>query len=80
LFEDVGAQSRLGTKAKLISECEAIERNETSDRKCKEDDDNYYNKTQKIKFGNSAARAPKNGPNNNGAYFCKHCGKLPMRY
>jgi hypothetical protein len=39
-------------KSKLISECEAIERNETSDKKHKEDDDNYYNRTQKNKFGN----------------------------
>jgi hypothetical protein len=30
---------------------------------------------QKKKFGNSAVRAPKNGPNNNGSYFCKHCGR-----
>jgi hypothetical protein len=37
----------LGTKAKLILECEAIELNETSDKKRKEDDDNNYNNYKK---------------------------------
>jgi sorbitol-specific phosphotransferase system component IIBC len=34
-------------KAKLILECEAIERNETTDKKRKDDDDNNYNNFKK---------------------------------
>jgi hypothetical protein len=74
-FDLDGYIPTLGTKAKLISECEAIERNETTEKKRKDDDDNNNNNYKKNKFGNSAARAPKNGNNNNGSFFCKHCGR-----
>jgi hypothetical protein len=46
-FDLDGFIPTLGTKAKLILECEAIERNETSDKKHKDDDDNNYNNYKK---------------------------------
>jgi hypothetical protein len=46
-FDLDGYIPTLGTKAKLILECEAIERNETSDKKRKDDDDNNYNNYKK---------------------------------
>jgi hypothetical protein len=50
----------LGTKAKLILECEAIKQNESVKEKERKDDDHNNNNFKKNKFGNSAARAHKN--------------------
>jgi hypothetical protein len=60
-FDLKGYVPTLGTKAKLILECKAIERNKTNDQKRKEADDNYYN-NKKNKFGKSVASAPKQWP------------------
>jgi hypothetical protein len=46
-FDLDGYIPTLGTKAKLILECEAIERNETLDTKRKDDNDNHYNNYKK---------------------------------
>jgi hypothetical protein len=62
----------LGTKAKLISECEAIERNEIAmDKECKDDNDNNNNK--KNKFGKFVARAKKDDRSRNVYFFCERC-------
>jgi hypothetical protein len=73
-FDLDGYVPTLGTKAKLILECEAIERNESVKEKERKVDDNNNNKFKKNKFGNSAARAPKNERGGNGQFYCKNCG------
>jgi hypothetical protein len=64
----------LGTKAKLILECEAIERNESVKERERKEDDHNNNNFKKNKFGNSAARAQKNERGGNGQFYCKNCG------
>jgi hypothetical protein len=73
-FDLDGYVPTLGTKAKLILECEAIEQNEIVKEKERKDDDNNNNKFKKNKFGNSAARGPKNERGVNGQFYCKNCG------
>jgi hypothetical protein len=56
-FDLDGYIPTLGTKAKLISECKAIEHNEIAkDKECKDDNDNNNN-NKKNKFGKFVARA-----------------------
>jgi hypothetical protein len=78
-FDLDGYIPTLGTKTKLILECEAIERNETA----KEDNSyvhvaNSTNAT-KNKFSKSGGEPQKNERDNNvfsnGFYFCKNCGR-----
>jgi hypothetical protein len=64
----------LGTKAKLILECEAIKRNEGVKEKERKDDNHNNNNYKKNKFGNSGARAQKNERGGNGQFYCKNCG------
>jgi hypothetical protein len=59
-FDLDGYVPTLGTKAKLILECEAIEQNKSVKEKERKDDDHNINNFQKNKFGNSAERAQKN--------------------
>jgi hypothetical protein len=73
-FDLDGCVPTLGTKAKLILECEAIERNENVNKKERKDDDHNNNNYKKNKFGNSAARAKKNERGGNGQFYCKNCG------
>jgi hypothetical protein len=68
-FDPKGYVHTLGMKAKLISECKAIERNKTMYKKHKEADDNYFNNNSKNKFGKSVARAQKNDQKNNGIFL-----------
>jgi hypothetical protein len=63
----------LGTKAKLILECEAIEQNESVKEKERKDNDHNNNNFKKNKFGNSAARAQKNECGGNSQFYCKNC-------
>jgi hypothetical protein len=73
-FDLDGYIPTLGTKAKLISECEAIERNEIAkDKERKDDNDNNNNK--KNKFGKFVARAKKNDRSRNVYFFCENCGR-----
>jgi hypothetical protein len=50
----------LGTKAKLMLECEAIKQNKSVKEKERKYDNHNNNNFKKSKFGNSAARGPKN--------------------
>ena len=74
-FDLDGYVPTLGTKAKLILECEAIERNEVVK------DDNKYDHVDankiatKIKFNKSGGGPQKNERADNGYYFCKTCGR-----
>jgi hypothetical protein len=73
-FDLDGYVPTLRTKAKLILECEAIEQNESVDKKERKDDDHNNNNYKKNKFGNSAARAQKNERGGNSQFYCKNCG------
>jgi hypothetical protein len=73
-FDLDGYVPTLGTKAKLILECEAIEQNESVKERERKDDNHNNNNYKKNKFGNSAARAQKNGRGGNGQFYCKNCG------
>jgi hypothetical protein len=67
-FDLDGYIPTLGTKAKLISECKAIERNKTAkDKERKDDNDN--NKNKKNKFGKFVARAKKDDRSRNVYFF-----------
>jgi hypothetical protein len=73
-FDLDGYIPTLGTKAKLISECKAIERNEIAkDKERKDDNDNNNNK--KNKFGNFVARAKKDDRSRNVYFYCENCGR-----
>jgi hypothetical protein len=67
-FNLKGYVPTLGTKPKLILECEAIECNKTMDKKRKEGDDNYFN-NRRNNFRKSVVRAQKNDQNNNGYFY-----------
>jgi hypothetical protein len=73
-FDLDGYVPTLGTKAKLILECEAIEHNESVDKKERKDNNNNNNNYKKNKFENSAARAQKKERGGNGQFYCKNCG------
>jgi hypothetical protein len=73
-FDLDGYVPTLDTKAKLILECEAIERNENVKERERKDEDHNNNNYKKNKFGNSAARAQKNERGGNGQFYCKNCG------
>jgi hypothetical protein len=67
-FDLDGYIPTLGTKAKLISECEAIDCNEIAkDKERKDDNDNNNNK--KNKFGKFVARAKKDDRSRNVYFF-----------
>ena len=74
-FDLDGYIPTLGTKAKLILECEAIERNETIKDENRSAENNNNNKLQKNRFGKSAGGPPKNDQNSNGFFYCKRCGR-----
>jgi hypothetical protein len=62
-----------GTKAKLISECKAIERDEIAkDKESKDNNDNNNNK--KNKFGKFVARAKKDDRSRNVYFFVRTAG------
>jgi hypothetical protein len=70
-FDLDGYIPTLGTKAKLISECKAIERNEIAkDKERKDNNDNNNNKINK--FGKFVARAKKYDRSRNVYFFCAH--------
>jgi hypothetical protein len=73
-FDLDGYVPTLGTKAKLILECEAIKRNKSVKERERNDDDHNNNNYKKNRFGNSAARAQKNERGGNGQFYCKNCG------
>jgi hypothetical protein len=65
----------LGTKAKLIFECKAIERNKIAkDKECKDDNDNNTN-NKKNKFGKFVARAKKDDRSRNVYFYGENCGR-----
>jgi hypothetical protein len=73
-FDLDGNVPTLDTKAKLIIECEAIERNESVKERERKDKDHNNNNYRKNKFGNSAARAQKNERGGNNQFYCQNCG------
>jgi hypothetical protein len=74
-FDLDGYIPTLGTKAKLILECEAIERNEVVKEDNKYDHVDANKIATKIKFNKSGGSAQKNERADNGFYFCKNCGR-----
>jgi hypothetical protein len=76
-FDLKGYVPTLDTKSRLISECEAIERNETETKTKKNEDNN--NKTKNNKKSKSAKAETENKKNGaaskNNAFFCKECGR-----
>jgi hypothetical protein len=78
-FDLDGYIPTLGTKAKLISECKAIERNEIAKDKERKDnndnDNNNNNKNKKNKFGKFVARAKKDDRSCNVYFYCENCGR-----
>jgi hypothetical protein len=63
-----------GTKAKLISECEAIECNESVKDKEHKDDNDNNNNNKKNKLGKFETRAKKDDRPRNVYFYCKNCG------
>ena len=72
-----------GTKAKLILECEAIERSEVTKKEAKNDNNNNNKNNKNSNFGKSRAGAGNRDrrdstvrtPTGNGrSFFCKNCG------
>jgi hypothetical protein len=81
-FDLDGYIPTLGTKAKLISECKAIKRNESiKDKECKDNNknNNNNNNTKKNNFGKLDARAKKDDRLRNVYFFCKNCGRNRTR-
>jgi hypothetical protein len=76
-FDLDGNIPTLGTKAKLICECEAIERNKIAKDKEHKDDDNNNNNNnnKKNKFGKFVARAKKDDRSRNNYFYCENCGR-----
>jgi hypothetical protein len=74
-FDQDGYIPTLGTKAKLISECEAIERNEIAKDKEGKDKNDNNNNNKKNKFGKFVARAKKDDHSRNVYFFCERCGR-----
>jgi hypothetical protein len=69
-FELDGYIPTLGTKAKLIAKCKAIERNKIAKDKESKDDNN--NKNKKNKFGKFIARAKKDDCSSNVYFYCEN--------
>jgi hypothetical protein len=70
----------LGTRAKLIFECKAIERNKSvkdKERKDNKDNNNNNNNNKKNKFRKFNARAKKDDRLRNIYFFCKNCRRNP---
>jgi hypothetical protein len=74
-FDLDGYIPTLGTKAKLISECEAIERDEIAKDKERKDDNDDNNNNKKNKFGKFVARAKKDYRSRNVYFYCENCGR-----
>jgi hypothetical protein len=74
-FDLDGYIPTLGTKAKLISECKAIERNEIAKDKERKDDNDNNNNNKKNKFGKLVARAKKDDHSCNVYFYCQNCGR-----
>jgi hypothetical protein len=74
-FDLEGYIPTLGTKAKLISKCEAIERSDMMKERERKDDNNNNNKNKKNQFGKSAAGGRKDDRGNNGSFYCSRCGR-----
>jgi hypothetical protein len=68
-FDLDGYIPTLGTKAKLISECKAIKRNESVKDKERKNNNDNNNNNKKNKFGKFDARAKNNDCLRN-VYFC----------
>jgi hypothetical protein len=64
----------LGTKAKLISKCKAIERNKIAKDKERKDDNDNNNSNKKNKFGKFVARAKKDDRSCNVYFFVRTAG------
>jgi hypothetical protein len=65
-----------GTRAKLILECEAIERSEITKKDGNDNNNNNNNnnkKNQKPKFGKTGG-TPRNREGRDNGFFCKNCG------
>ena len=73
-FDLDGYIPTLGTKAKLILECEAIERNESAKDNKRSNDNDNNKKFKKNKFDKSRGATPKDDRFVNGSFFCKNCG------
>jgi hypothetical protein len=64
-----------GTRAKLILECEAIERSEVTKKDMNDNNNNNNNKKQeKPKFGKTGG-TPRNREGRGNGFFCKNCGR-----
>jgi hypothetical protein len=74
-FDLDGYIPTLGTKSKLIAECEAIERNEIVKERDRKDDNDNNNKYKNTKTGKFAARPGKDDRRGNGQFYCKNCGR-----
>jgi hypothetical protein len=81
-FDLDGYIPTLGTKAKLISKCKAIEHNKIAKDKERKDDNNdnnnnnnNNNNNKKNKFGKFVARAKKDDRSRNVYFYCQKCGR-----
>jgi hypothetical protein len=74
-FDLDGYIPTLGTKLKLIAECEAIERNEIVKECERKDNNDNNNKNRNSKNGKFAAKAGKDDHHGNGQFYCKNCGR-----
>jgi hypothetical protein len=75
-FDLDGYIPTLGTKAKLISKCKAIECNKSiKNRERKANHDNNNNNNKKNKFEKFVARAKKDDRSCHVYFFCKNCGR-----
>jgi hypothetical protein len=74
-FDLDGYIPTLGTKAKLISECKAIERNEIAKDKERKDNNDNNSNNKKNKFGKFVTRAKKDDPPRNVYFYCQNCGR-----
>jgi hypothetical protein len=71
-FDLDGYVPTLGTKTKLILECETIKQNKQVKEKERKDNNSNNKNFKKNKFGNSTARGPKNEHSGNGQFYCKN--------
>jgi hypothetical protein len=75
-FDLKGYVPTLETKARLISECEAIERNKTENKTKKGDESSNNKNKKKSKAAKTEGEKTKSGAAAKGnAFFCKECGR-----
>jgi len=74
-FDLDGYIPTLGTKGKLILECEAIERNESIKEQEQKEDSNNNKNIKKNKFGKLEKNGGKLTRKDNGRFFCSNCGR-----